>query len=341
MSEALQNYTQQMIPAVEQEMKLILKADEMDDDPFFGMMHYHMGWTDETFNPINHPGGKRVRPLICLLTCQAAGADWQMAIPAAASLEIVHNFTLVHDDVEDASPTRRGRPTVWNIWGISHAVNSGDAMFALAHEALSREIDLGVPAEIVVKALRRLDQMCVELTKGQYADLIFETRAEVTIQEYLAMIGGKTAALLSLSCELGALIAGCDESVVSHYAAFGRDLGLAFQVRDDILGIWGDETAIGKSAATDIVTRKKSLPVIYGLANSEELRLLYDLEIADGDFVSQAVSLLDQANAKTITEDYERDYAQSALGHLVAASPKGPAATALQELTDKLLNRQA
>ena len=230
---------------------------------------------------------------------------------------------------------------MWNIWGISHAVNIGDAMFALAHEALSREIDLGVQAEIVVQASLRLDRMCVDLTKGQYADLIFETRAEVTISDYLAMIGGKTAALLSLSCELGALIAGCNESVVKHYAAFGRDLGLAFQVRDDILGIWGDETAIGKSAATDIVTRKKSLPVIYGLANSEELRLLYAQEETDGDFVSQAVSLLDEANARVIAEDYERDYAQSALSHLEAAAPQGPAAIALQELTDMLLNRQA
>ncbi len=341
MKEPLRSLTQEMIPAVEQAMEDVLLANDRAGDSFYGMMHYHMGWVDESFQPLLVNAGKRVRPLLALLSARSAGGDWEKTVPGAASLELLHNFSLIHDDIQDASPTRRGRPTIWNLWGVNLAINSGDAMFALAHESMIRMVDHGVPAEIVVHALRRLDETCIDLTIGQHADMLFEERDDVTVEQYLEMIGGKTAALLSFSTELGALVAGRNKDIVDHYASFGKDLGMAFQVRDDILGIWGDETVIGKSSATDIVTRKKSLPILYGLSKSDELIDLYSQSENGENFVQQVVQLLDGVRAHEFAQAYEEKYANSALTHLEAANPEGAAAVALRQLTMILLNRQA
>ncbi|MDX1613459.1 MAG: polyprenyl synthetase family protein [Candidatus Promineifilaceae bacterium] len=340
MSQHLNTLAERMIPVVEHEMREVLALEQKRGDPFFGMMHYHMGWADAELLPANVNGGKRVRPLLCLLACAAAGGDWVQAVPAAAALELLHNFTLIHDDIQDASPTRRGRPTLWQLWGANQAINSGDAMFALAHIAMSRLLDRDVPAPIVVRSLRRLDETCLDLTRGQHADMDFENRTEVSVEEYLAMIDGKTAALLSLSAELGARVARCDADIVSRFASFGRELGLAFQVRDDILGIWGDEAIIGKSAATDIVTRKKSLPILYGLSRSAQLRQLYQGDEDGTAFVTKAVDLLEDVGARSFAESYEQRYASSAIGHLEATQPQGNAGEALTELTHSLLNRR-
>jgi geranylgeranyl diphosphate synthase, type I len=339
MTNKLQHYYQEMLPALEAEMRTVLQANGDQPDLFYGMMHYHMGWVDEQLKPATINSGKRIRPILCLLTCAAAGGEWQQAVPAAAAIELLHNFSLIHDDIEDASPTRRGRPTLWQLWGIEQAINSGDAMFALAHLALNRLLERGVPAAAVVTALRRFDETCVALTIGQHHDMDFEKRAEVTVADYLAMIEGKTAVLLSLCTELGALIAGRDAATTAHYATFGRDLGLAFQVKDDILGIWGDETRTGKSAATDIVTKKKTLPVLYGLGQSETLRRLYAEAEVDEAFVTAVVTHLNESGAYDFATEKAGHYSQNALSHLEAAEPAGPAYTALHQLTTMLLQR--
>ena len=341
MSDRIQVYSSSKIPAVEQEMRLVLRADHSEVDPFFGMIQYHMGWRDSELAPISASTGKRIRPLLCLLSCESAGGKWHQALSGAAALEILHNFTLVHDDIQDASPTRRGRSTVWKIWGVEQAINAGDAMFALAHIALGRLTSAGVAADTVNRAMLRLDETCIDLTFGQFKDMHFEERQAVSVQEYIQMIDGKTAALISFSCELGAMVSDSDDSIIQHYASFGRDLGLAFQIRDDILGIWGDESLIGKSAATDIANRKKSLPVLYGLGESKALRDLYSQDKEDEDFVLQAVSILNEAGAKDFAEEHEERYASSALEHLEAAQARLPAKEILLDLVNMLLNRQA
>lgn len=330
---------QKMRHAITAEMKTVLQATETKPDLFYGMMHYHMGWRDEQMQPANVNAGKQIRPVICLLACQAAGGNWQQAVPAAAAIELLHNFSLIHDDIEDASPTRRGRKTLWTIWGQEQAINAGDAMFALAHIALNRLIDRGVGAETAVLALRRFDETCVRLTQGQHADMDFETRDSVSVDEYLAMITGKTAVLLSLCTELGALIAGKDTNIVDHYAQFGLNLGLAFQVIDDILGIWGDEALIGKSASTDILTKKKTLPVLYGLNQNSDLRQLYLQENTDEVFVKQAITILDSTGARKDATERATYYSETALGHLEEAQPTGLASTALKQLSALLLQR--
>ena len=339
MSNQFQTLSQEMLPALEQEMRTVLQANEPTSDLFYGMMHYHMGWADAELNPASINSGKRIRPILCLLTCQAAGGDWQQALPAAAAIELLHNFSLIHDDIEDASPTRRGRLTVWKIWGLEQAINSGDAMFAVAHLAMNRLSERGVNPAIVVQALRRFDEICVRLTQGQFADMDFEKRGQVTVAEYIAMITGKTAVLISLCTELGALIAGVNPERINHLASFGLDLGLAFQVKDDILGIWGDESRTGKSAATDITTKKKTLPVLDGLAKSEKLRQLYEESEADDVFVRQVVKLLDEIGSYEFSQETAVAYSDSALHHLQAAQPTGVAGEALFQLADMLLKR--
>jgi geranylgeranyl diphosphate synthase type I len=330
-----------MIPAIENEMRSVLDNAENNFAEFYGMMHYHLGWVDREFQPATVKAGKRIRPLLCLLVTMAGGSDWRKAVPGAAGVELLHNFTLIHDDIQDASPTRRGRPTLWQTWGANLAINSGDAMFALAHISLARLIEYGVPAETIVRSIRRMDETCVTLTKGQHQDMSFENQQTVTVDEYLEMIDGKTAALLSYSTELGALVAGCDEATTNHYANFGQDLGLAFQVRDDILGIWGDESVIGKSAATDIVTRKKSLPVLYGLSKSAELRHLYWESGQDTAFVKRVIQILDDVGAREYAMGYEEKHARSAVEHLSAAAGQSEGLEALSQLSELLLNRKA
>lgn len=339
MSSELNTYTKTMLPALESEMRSILRANGTPPDALYGMMQYHMGWLDAEFKPAQTNSGKRIRPLLCLLTAQAAGGNWQQALPAAASVELLHNFSLIHDDIEDGSETRRGRLTMWKVWGAAQAINSGDAMFAVAHLALNRLIERDVPAASIVQALRRFDVTCVELTQGQYADMDFETRDTVSVEEYIDMITGKTAVLLAHCAELGALVAGQDAASIEHYAAFGRNLGLAFQVIDDILGIWGDEIKIGKSAASDIITKKKTLPVLYGLNQSQQLQELYLHVEPDTQFVKEVVATLDELSTRDFAIQYAKGYSNKALEHLNAAQPQGDAGQALHQLADMLLNR--
>lgn len=342
MFDQYRSLTKIMLPAVEQEMQTVLQLDpQAPSDAFFGMLHYHMGWVDASLDQVASNGGKRIRPILCLLSCQAAGGDWQAALPAGAAIELLHNFTLIHDDIEDSSPTRRGRATVWKLWGLPQAINIGDSLFALSYLALLRLSERGVPAGTVVQAIRRFGETSLHLTNGQYFDMDFETRGVVTVDEYITMIEGKTAALLSLCCELGALVAGRDADSVHHFRQFGRDLGLAFQVKDDILGIWGDEAVIGKSAATDIETRKKTLPVLYGLAQSAALRELYRQPENDPEFVPRVVTLLEASGAQEFAQAQASHYSQSALNHLAATRPGAEASQALEQLAALLLERQA
>lgn len=341
MTNSLDHLSAVFLPAIDAEMRAVLGANEpgRSSSPFYGMIHYHMGWVNDQLRPIDSHGGKRIRPVLCLLACAAAGGDWEQAVPAAAAIEILHNFSLVHDDIQDNSPTRRGRPTLWTLWGQPQAINTGDAMFAMAHLALSRLAQQNVPPAVVVRALRRFDETCVALTEGQYTDMSFETRDAVDVDEYIAMITGKTAVLIALAAELGALVARADDHRIRAFADYGLNMGLAFQVQDDILGIWGDEVLTGKSAATDITTRKKTLPVLYGLSKSQQLRDLYDGEESGQEFVRRAVAILDETGARRFAGDAAERYTNMAIAGLTAAQPVEPGAGALRNLTDTLLRR--
>ncbi len=331
---SLTYYFTTFLPAIDAEMRRVVQAPA---DPilaiYYGMLHYHLGWVDEHFQPANFDAGKRLRPMLTLLCCEASGGEWPSALPAAAAVELLHNFSLIHDDIEDGDPVRRGRPTLWKLWGSAQAINAGDALYTFAHLALN---GLSVPVDRVLAARQRFDQACLILTQGQHLDLGFESRSGVSEAEYLRMVEGKTAALIEAACGLGAVIAGCD--CAPSYEAFGRELGLAFQIQDDLLGIWGDPEVTGKPAGNDLRKRKKSLPVAYGLERSEDLRRRYAQAEVD---VAAVMAELERVGARDYAEQVAGQYYREALAALEATRHDNEARRALRELADSLLNRTA
>ncbi|RLC90113.1 MAG: polyprenyl synthetase family protein [Chloroflexi bacterium] len=337
---SLATFFDRYLPPLETEMRAIVRTADPRYAGLFGMLRYHMGWADAAFNPCQARTGKRVRPVLCLLACETCGGSWEQALPAAAAIELLHNFSLIHDDIEDRDETRRGRLTVWALWGDAQAINAGDALLALANLALLRLSERKVPATTVVAAIRLFNHACLALTGGQYLDIGFESQESVSIADYLVMVEGKTAALVACACEMGALIAAASDTQRKHLRSFGHHLGLAFQMRDDILGIWGDPNATGKPVGADIARRKKSLPILHGLERSAELRALLAQKTLSAADIHRAVELLGETNSREYAEQLAREHHTRALAALVEANPQGPAAQALHELAQTLLNRE-
>lgn len=336
---------QPYIEAVEAAMRGLLDAPSPAVEPLYGLMRYHLGWADRNLRPASAPSGKRVRPLFCLLSCQATGGDWEKAVPLAAGLELIHNFSLIHDDIEDMSPTRHHRPTVWAEWGVPQAINTGDAMFALARVAVHDLASAGVPAETVLAILRRLEETSLALCRGQYLDMAFESQPQVTLASYLEMIEGKTAALLAAAAETGALVGAGPDGPHAAFHSFGRDLGLAFQIVDDILGIWGDPAVTGKPAADDIRSRKKTLPVVYAMEvlasrGEPELARLMAQPALSEDEVAAAIRHIEAAGAWEHASALAHEHTRRALATLERAVPPSPARQALCDLALMLAGRE-
>jgi len=326
------------LTAIENQLQLsIHRALDNENPQLYEILQYHMGWQDNRKK--NKPRGKRIRPLLVLLSCSAAGGDWQKALPAAAAVELVHNFSLIHDDIEDNSPLRHGRATVWKKWGIPQAINAGDAMFTLAHLEVVHLADF-IPLASAIKAVEILQTTCLNLTQGQYLDLEFETRNDVTIEEYWHMVEGKTAALVATSAGLGAISALCDEKTCEIYHSFGRLLGLAFQAQDDYLGIWGNSALTGKSNQSDLITGKKTLPVLYGLTNAGEFARQWIQKPIHPDRVKELIRLLEVEGGKEYTQQKASSLIEQALGNLQGAHPSGIAKDLLIKLTHDLIQRQ-
>jgi geranylgeranyl diphosphate synthase type I len=334
----LEQFARRYLPELDSTMRRAV--DMLPDAPDFNtMIRYPLGWVDEHGNPYTGTTGKRVRPILLLLCAEAAGGNWHQAMPAAAAVEILHNFSLVHDDIQDDSPTRHNRPTVWSIWGRANAINTGDALFALAYTALAMLPEHGVSPDIAVEVWHVFNRTNQELTRGQHLDMRFEKQLTVTTDEYISMISGKSAALIAACAQMGALIGAGNSEVAQHFYEYGLNLGIAFQIRDDILGIWGDPAVTGKSAATDILSRKKSLPVLFGLEKSPALDELYLREPFGSDEVSAAVDILNAVGAQAYAQESEARYYQAALDALEQAHPQGEAAEGLMELTESLFKR--
>ena len=289
--------------------------------PMYDMLRYHLGWQDEQGNPLPGPAGKAVRPALCLLACEATAHTCNQALPAAAALELAHNYSLIHDDVQDDDRERRHRPTVWSIWGKPQAINAGTAMWVLANLATTRLAGRGVSAQKQLHVLYLLNDTCQKLLEGQYLDISYEGRLDVSVDDYLAMIERKTAALIARSLEIGALLGSDDAHVVRAFARFGRHLGLAFQIRDDLLGIWGDPAVTGKPAASDIRRRKKTFPIVFALERAggparEALARLYQAEAIDEAGVAAVRNLLEEVGARQQTARAAAEHASSALAEL-------------------------
>jgi geranylgeranyl diphosphate synthase type I len=326
--------------AIELEMRNSMAVFEKALAPYYGMISYHLGWVDERFVPTEQETGKRLRPLLCLLACEACGGDWRRAVPAAAAIELMHNFSLIHDDIEDNSPQRRHRPTVWSLWGQAQAINVGDGLFAISRLALQRLANRGISPQKVVVAFRIVDQTCLYLTEGQYLDLAFEEVDGVTVDMYLEMIGKKTGALMSCATQLGALLGTDDERVMESYGAFGYELGLLFQIVDDMLGIWGAGEATGKGVGEDIVSRKKSLPILYALQRSDELRRIYRRERMDAAQQEVVMERLESLSAREYAREMAVKHLRLAVHTLEDTGVRNRAQEDLRRIAQFLLDRQ-
>jgi geranylgeranyl diphosphate synthase type I len=282
----------------------------------YEMIRYHLG-----LDGSDGPRGKRMRPLLGLLAYASIAGDHAAALPGAAAVELGHNFSLVHDDIEDGDVERRHRATLWSLHGVPQAINTGDLIFSLSRVALHRLSDLGFSDARVLRLMRLYDETCVMLCEGQYIDIASSATDEpMTVELYFDMIGRKTAALISASIEAGALLATDDENVIASYRRFGWALGLAFQLNDDVLGIWGLEHKTGKEP-TDVARHKKTLPVLYAFehatpADRDRLSRLYGTADPSPDDVAEIVAILERSGAQEFTRSEARRYRDEAIDEL-------------------------
>jgi geranylgeranyl diphosphate synthase, type I len=264
---------------------------------------YHFGWWDEHGQPIQASGGKALRATLALLTAEAVGATASAVLPAAVAVELVHNFSLLHDDVIDHDLTRRHRPTAWSVFGTSAAILAGDALVSLASEVLA-----GSAHPAALRGIRVLNTAVQDLIEGQIMDIDFEQRDDVDLPECQRMAQGKTGALLGAACELGVIFGGGAPEQAQHLRAFGDNLGLAFQHADDLLGIWGDPDVTGKPAYSDLQCRKKSLPVVAALrsrtpaGNELAARYQHDKPLSQAELI-EAAELIDTAGGRAWSQD--------------------------------------
>jgi geranylgeranyl diphosphate synthase, type I len=315
----------ELISATEREIMALVSKPDPATAGLYEMCRYHMGLDG------SGSSGKRIRPLLGLLTYAAIAGDYAPALPGAAAVELGHNFSLVHDDIEDGDRERRHRPTLWARDGVPQAINAGDMLFTLSRKALHRLTDLGFSDTKVLRLMRLHDDTCLALCEGQYIDIWASQHSDpMSIELYFEMIGKKTAALIAASVEAGAVLATDDEAVIDRYRAFGWALGVAFQLNDDLLGIWGDQAKTGKEPS-DVARHKMTLPVIYAFEHAapqdrECLTGIWRTEnLADGQ-VAEAVELMERLGSREYTREQARRYRETAVSELEAAGTPDAAA---------------
>jgi len=327
MTETLPQRIEHYRPLIVDEMRAVIGDDTTR---LSAWMRYHLGWEDVAGTPLDGASGKLLRPVALLLATELVGGALDAALPAAAAVELVHNFSLLHDDVEDRSERRHGRPALWTFAGVPQAINTGDGMYTLARLAMHRLLEAGVEERRVLESMRELDEACLRLVEGQYLDISFEDRNDVTRAEYLAMTAGKTAAMFSAPFAIGALLGGASGDLVTAFREFGYHVGLAFQAMDDILGIWGEPEVTGKPVGDDLATRKMTYPVIAAMASPAVGAALVEAYADPAATVEALRELVDEGEGRTHTEHFMMSAVESALTAIrtTALPPEAEAACA-------------
>lgn len=313
-------------------------------DPRLGAMAaFALGWRDLDGTPRTGGAGKGLRPMLALVCAEGTGARAETAVPGAVAVELIHTFSLVHDDIMDGDDCRRHRPSAWKAYGVGPAVMAGDALLALAIETLAH-----APSANASEAIGLLSSALIELVDGQAQDLDFEGRpwigpGAVSLDEYQAMAARKTGALLGCSAAVGAVLAGAEPDVVDGLARMGRHLGLALQAVDDLLGIWGDPAVTGKPVFSDLRQRKKTVPVIAALidgsAAGRELESLLAAGLADEDDLQRAALLVSDAGGRVVTQRLARQHVDMSLWIMRECSLAGSAAEDLAALSEFVVER--
>ena len=313
----------------------------------YRLLRYHLGWVDRRGGKMKAPvsQGKALRPTLCLFACEALADDYSKALPAAAALELIHNFSLIHDDIQDQDVERRHQPTVWHLWGIPKALAAGNAMQCTGDLALLEAGGDDVAPETVLRVSAILTESYLEMIQGQCLDLNFESRTDIKADEYLYMIACKTGALIRCALEIGALLATEDAATVRAFANFGDCLGQVFQIRDDYLGIWGDEATLGKATGNDIRRRKKSYPVVFALERAsgramDDLLRIYGKEVLEENDVQRVLAVLDEVGSQEHSQRLTETAAARALEALKPVSLPQWAQSEAEELVDFLARRE-
>lgn len=334
----LHDFSTLMLPVIENEIRKTCTTSLCDPAQagLYEMLAYHLGWTGEGAGV--KAQGKRIRALICLLSAGACGVPWQDALPGAVSVELIHNFSLIHDDIEDKSDLRHARPTVWKKWGEAQAINAGDTMFTLAFHQLTSAAK-EEHNDVAPAAVALITNTCIRLTSGQYLDLHFETIDSLNMGDYWTMIGGKTASLLAASAQLGAIFARASDAVQVDFYQFGFNMGLAFQAQDDFLDIWGDSALTGKSNENDLLTGKKSLPVVYALAHDPIFSDRWKSGVIHPEELPVITDQLEKDGAKDFTLQQVEEFTALSLSSLDRLALVNSEGKALRELVQKLIHR--
>ena len=276
----------------------------------YDMLRYCMGWSDAYGAPLETKKGKGIRPSLCLFTCDALGGDIERALPAAVSLELIHNFSLIHDEIQDSDEIRHHRPTLWNVWGIPKALVAGNVMRVLADKSMST-----MPSDhskLLTVSSSIVSEACLEMIEGQYMDISFEGGDGISVDQYMKMISHKTGALLRSSVHIGAVIGSRGGRVADIFREIGIKLGFMFQIRDDILGTWGETTSTGKPVGSDIRRKKNTLPIIHARETQpyqEEISELYSLEFIEDHHVDRVLDILDATKAGHYCQGLVENYA--------------------------------
>lgn len=336
---------------LEREIDASLDALAGDAPLMLLMARYHLGLSTSSGDDTDPETrevvrGKRIRPLIAMLSAEAVGGSAGNAAPIAAATELLHNFTLIHDDIQDRSPNRRHRPTVWRVWGDAQAINAGDALFAASQLAMLRTPQPANDAGMLRALATAFNRTTIEIVRGQVLDLENEGRPDVTPDEYLTMIRGKTAAILRFAAWAGAMAGGASSPIADQLGEVGEAVGMGFQIRDDMLGIWSPADETGKDAADDIRRRKQSLPILILRARASEedrerLAKLYQAEEIAPEGTAEVLAMLDRYDVETSTMAHVTEAHKRAERALTAALPDhdAPAARALRALIMQLRAR--
>ena len=302
-------------------------------------VRYHFGWTDAGGAALANPGGgKGVRSALAVLSAEAVGAAPEVAIPGGVAVELIHNYSLIHDDIVDDDAERRHRPTVWKVYGTDNAIIVGDAVMALAFEAL---LDVATPARAAAAA--DLARATAAMIAGQSLDMSLHGRDAVSVADCWDMISLKTGALLAHASAVGAILAGAPRSTVAALRSFGDELGRGFQAVDDLLGIWGDPAITGKPAGNDLRERKRSLPVTVALSSDSaaaaELAGIYARDHLDDADIARAADLVEEVGGRAVTAAAARECMQRAGEALASAEIDAAAEAELRELADFIVDR--
>ena len=320
---------------------------ELAESPLqlYQMLRYSMGWSDVSGNPTAATEGKALRPTLCLLACEATGTPAEMAMPAAVSLEFIHDFSLIHDEIQDLDDVRHHRPTLWVVWGKAKALVAGNALRTIADKSLHSLLEGGLSVTAALEANALLTAGYLEMIEGQYMDLHFEGRTDITLPDYMGMIARKTGALIRCSLVIGATVGTRDPEIVEAFRRCGESLGLIFQVRDDLLGVWGDEASTGKPVGADLRRKKNTFPVVYAMSESkgkdgDTLRRIYGQETVDDKDIDTALEIMEEVGARKYAEGLVSEHCERAIDALSAVELDPRAMKDIKEVANFLLVRE-